>query len=228
MSTSSKSSFPSSVCEAAVSSSLLKVEAISECCKLLSPLVSCGVESLLYHRIGTTQALPSFNSFPYKSSVTGSSLAGFTTCFFILFVVKNSQQILIFLNPCIISAAALTTQLFLSILTSPETRFHHLPPITLSFLGLLAFLSAMDPFDLLKILQGDNFVLLHMIFFSIIYVSSQADSHTKESQETAHFNYLNTLINKKSWGLIPQMLLSKLPYKAFPSSTRVMELGLSF
>lgn len=37
----SKSSFPSSICEAAASSPLLKVEAISECCKLLSPLVSC-------------------------------------------------------------------------------------------------------------------------------------------------------------------------------------------
>lgn len=105
-------------------------------------------------------------------------------------------------------------------------RFHHFPSITSSFLGLLASLSATEPFDLFNSSRWYA-VLLHMVF-SIIYVSSQAGSHGKESQETAHFNYLNTLINKESWGLIPQILLSKVLYKAFASSTRVMELGPFF
>lgn len=66
------------------------------------------------------------------------------------------------------------------------------------------------------------------MIFSIIYVSSRAGSHAKECQEPAQFNYLNTSINKESRGLIPQILLSQVLYKAFASSTRVMELGPSF
>lgn len=100
-----------------------------------------------------------------------------------------------------------------------EMRFHWLTPITSSFLGLLASLSATDPFDLLWILQGGSSILLHMTF-SIIYGSSQAGSRAKGRQETVLFNYLNTLINKEPWGLSPQILLSKVLYKAFTSNTR--------
>lgn len=60
---------------------------------------------------------------------------------------------------------------FLSILTALEMRFHCLPPVTSSFLGLLASRSATEPFSLLGVLQGASSVLLHMTF-SIIHVSS--------------------------------------------------------
>lgn len=62
----------------------------------------------------------------------------------------------------------------------------------------------------------------------MIYISSWAGSHAKESQEIVHLNYLNTLINKWSWGLVLQIHLSKVLYKAFASCAGVIELGPFF
>jgi len=61
-------------------------------------------------------------------------------------------------------------QLFLSQTTFLEMRFRHLTPVTSSFLGLLASLSAAEPFDLLGRLQVNNSGLLHRTF-SMIYGS---------------------------------------------------------
>lgn len=114
--TSSKSSFPSSICEAAASSPLLKVEAISERCKLLSPLLSCQprVESSGWCStdLGQLKHYLASVAFHSKSSVTGSTLACFSMCIFILPFVKYCQPVLMFLNPHCILAAALAMQKF--------------------------------------------------------------------------------------------------------------------
>lgn len=89
----------------------------------------------------------------------------------------------------LIWAAALARQPFPSILTSLETKFLCLPPVTSPFLGLRHLSVRWSRWvcdEFFKVMSLSSCIW----FFSIIYASSRAGNYAWESWETAHFNYL--------------------------------------